>query len=87
MGSISRRLKAAACSVVGVARVVKVAWGAVDRAAVLRVWVARCAIRSAKLESGRFSSLRRRPRLRLAAGEIVAGATGEVRSASAACGS
>jgi hypothetical protein len=58
-----------------VARVVKVALGALGRAAALRVWVARCAITSGKLESGGFSSLRRRPRLHWAACEVAAGAT------------
>ena len=83
MGSIPIKAKAAVCSGVGFARVVQVAFGALGRAAVLSVWVARCAIRSVKLEIGRFWSLRRRPRLRSAAGDVAAGATGDERPASA----
>ena len=83
MGSIPIRAKAVVCSDVGFARAVKVAFGALGREAVLRVCVARCAIRSVKLEIGRFWSLRRRPRLRSAAGDVDAGATGDERSVSA----
>ena len=68
--AVSSNANALFCSGVGVAESVIAALGAGGEATMLSVMVARWRMRSPKLVIGKPSSLRRLPRLRLAAAEI-----------------